>query len=505
MSFGHLLVSMPVIATASSSVPAASDVPDTELLQAWVRHQREADFTEIVRRHLGLVRGTAKRQLGVDQADDIAQIVFAILARKAPALGELRSLGSWLHRVTLLQCRGMVRNRIRERRDRQTAMEMARLADGRDPLSDALPYLDAAIHHLPASDRELIHLRYSDRLTFPQIAARTGRTEAALRQQAVRAVEKLGGFLQRRGVAVPVSALAAGLGCTLAGTSSVSAAGSVSKAAITAYTVNGGPWIVWSTLFIMNTTKCIFIVVFIATLITSLGVWRNRRDKDFAGPLVDPSMALNLSNSSSPDAIPLPTKTKTDRSRAVVSPSQEELETASKKDALRGQAITNARKIGMGLFEFETEFGAFPNQETAAAVTLAGGGTAPLGSATANDCFYQLVAARMVPDLSVFTWEESDKGKKSTSLENCGYSYLYGMTANGRPDRPLAVAPLEPGKSTFDREVFGGMCIVLSCDLSVRTVQIEADGTALINGKDIFDPTQPFWEGGVPPIKWPAK
>jgi DNA-directed RNA polymerase specialized sigma24 family protein len=88
---------------------------------------------------------TAPLRLGESGADDTAQIVFAILARKAAALGGLRSLSAWLHRVTMLQCRNAVRRRRRERRSELAAMESAALSAARDPLQEALPYLDAAV------------------------------------------------------------------------------------------------------------------------------------------------------------------------------------------------------------------------------------------------------------------------------------------------------------------------------------------------------------------------
>lgn len=207
---------------------------DAALLQAWAANARSSDFTELVRRHLGLVRGIAARQLGEDHADDTTQTVFAILARKASSLTGVRSLSAWLHRVTVLQCRNAVRRLIRERRSQQAAMENAVLATARDPLADALPHLDSAIDALRESDRELILMRYSEGLTFAQAASRTGRSEAALRQQAVRALETLTAHLRRRGIAVPSAALAAGLGHLLSGAGRLEAAALCAQAALIA-------------------------------------------------------------------------------------------------------------------------------------------------------------------------------------------------------------------------------------------------------------------------------
>ncbi|MES2659757.1 MAG: sigma-70 family RNA polymerase sigma factor [Verrucomicrobiota bacterium] len=502
---------MEVKASPSTVVPATFEVPDTELLQAWVRHQRQADFTEIVRRHLGLVRGIARRQVGTDLADDTAQMVFAILARKAPGLTELRSLGSWLHRVTILQCRGVIRGQIRDRRSHQSARENARLADARDPLAEMLPYLDSAICDLSDSDRELIHLRYRDRLTFPEVARRTGRSEAALRQQAGRALEKLAGLLQRRGVGVPVATVATGLGTALTGTSSASAAGSVSTAALAQAAMNGSTSIAWITLLTMSTKKSLFVVALIAALVVSLGVWKNRWAKDPGGPDGDPSKVSSQSHSSSTDTASAPARTKTNRSRAVIPPSPEEVAAEElKMKELRTLAINNARQCGLALFEFESEYGSFPNEETAARVKEATKTNADLKGTTANDCLFQLIAAGIAATDFIFALETPSErnGRKPgplMNLEKCAFSYLSGMNAAGNPSRPILVTPLVAGTGIFDRKALGGKAVILRVDNSATTVDIQQDGRVILNGMDLFDPAQPFWAGKVPTIRWPEK
>jgi RNA polymerase sigma factor (sigma-70 family) len=255
--------------------PVSTEISDVQLLEAWVKHQRQADFTEIVRRHLALVQGTARRQLDQNSSEDIAQQVFAILARKASSLSGLRSLGAWLHQVTLLECRRAVRGRIRERRNQEAAMYDLKMTDARDPLAEALPYLDAAIAGLSASDRDLILLRYSEGLTFSQAAKRTGRKEAALRQQASRALEKLSGILRRRGVCVPAATLTTGLGLHLAGSSTASAALVVSAAALSSAGGISGLSLAGITFLIMNTKQSIAGGALLAALlVTGPVAWR---------------------------------------------------------------------------------------------------------------------------------------------------------------------------------------------------------------------------------------
>lgn len=252
----------------------------------------------------------------------------------------------------------------------------------------------------------------------------------------------------------------------------------------------------------MRTRKCLLVIGLIAMLVALLGFIRNRENKGLAGPVPALSKTARQSGVSSSDTSSDPVKTKVNRSRAVVPPSPEEIEAAL---ARRLRAVHNARQIGLALFEFENNFGAFPNEETAAAVKQATGTTARLGAATANDCFYQLVAANILPVPDLFTWDDPGQDKDAHGLEKCTFSYLSGMTASGNSSRPLVVGPLVPGTQVFDRKALGGKAVVLRVDNSVSTVAIEEDGTVKLDGMDIFDPAQPFWGGSEPQIKWPEK
>ncbi len=196
--------------------------------------------------------------------------------------------------------------------------------------------------------------------------------------------------------------------------------------------------------------------------------------------------------------------------------SQEFVETVDKKGetqekrVLQTVAVMNLRQIGMALFEFETEYGSFPNAKTAVEVKNATGSTADLKAATANDCFYQMMTARIVQNERLFTFEDARNheqvpAKLPDHLEKCVFSYFIGMDASGHPGRPLVVAPLVKGKRVFDPEALGGRAVVLRVDNSVQSFPIGEDGTVKIDGLDIFDPKQPFWNGKVPEIRWPKE
>src|SRR2546427_7475115 len=98
---------------------------DFELLRNFVRSGDQAAFAAVVRRHLDLVYATALRKVA-DQgaAEEVAQNVFAALARKAWRFAAGDSLCSWLYRTTLLEARQWLRGELRRRRREQNAVEL---------------------------------------------------------------------------------------------------------------------------------------------------------------------------------------------------------------------------------------------------------------------------------------------------------------------------------------------------------------------------------------------
>ena len=72
---------------------------DAKLLRAYAGDSSEGAFTELVKRHVGLVYSVALRRLGRDShlAEDVTQMVFSDLARKAKSLLSRPTLSGWLY------------------------------------------------------------------------------------------------------------------------------------------------------------------------------------------------------------------------------------------------------------------------------------------------------------------------------------------------------------------------------------------------------------------------
>src|SRR5438093_13625574 len=71
---------------------------DCELLRQYCEEESEEAFAELVRRHVNLVYSAALRQVNGDAhlAQDVAQMVFTELSRKAAALSRRGVLTGWL-------------------------------------------------------------------------------------------------------------------------------------------------------------------------------------------------------------------------------------------------------------------------------------------------------------------------------------------------------------------------------------------------------------------------
>src|SRR4051812_33344501 len=98
---------------------------DAELLKRFVSDASQEAFKEIVSRNIGLVYRSALRQLGGNchAAEDVAQSVFVLLARKAGTIPADLILAAWLFTAT----RYAVSHHIRARRRRTEREQEAQI------------------------------------------------------------------------------------------------------------------------------------------------------------------------------------------------------------------------------------------------------------------------------------------------------------------------------------------------------------------------------------------
>src|SRR5260370_1102196 len=111
---------------------------DAELLRRYVEGNSQEVFAELVRRHLGLAYHAALRQTGGDahRAQDVSQVVFTDLARKASQLVDRTTLAGWLY----TSVRYAAAQVLRAERRRQAREQEVHLMN--ELLSDSTPSAD---------------------------------------------------------------------------------------------------------------------------------------------------------------------------------------------------------------------------------------------------------------------------------------------------------------------------------------------------------------------------
>ena len=181
------------------------------LLADYAANGSEEAFRELVARYIDLVYSTAVRLVNGDthRAEDVAQTVFADLARLAGKFSQDVMLGGWLHRRTWHVATTLMRNeRRRLNRERQAA-EMNTLQDHPEGQFERIaPLLDEAINQLGASDRAAIVLRFFEHRDLRAVGVALGSNEDAAQKRVSRAVEKLRCHFARRGIVASSTVIA---------------------------------------------------------------------------------------------------------------------------------------------------------------------------------------------------------------------------------------------------------------------------------------------------------
>ena len=179
------------------------DISDISLLQDYCRHASEEAFAELVRRHVNLVYSAAFRHAGIPaHAEEIAQAVFVILARKAGALRPDTVLEAWLYETTRLTSLSFLRGERRRQFREQEAYMQSTLHEstGDSTWNHIAPLLDEAMARLGKKDREAVVLRFFKEKNLREVAIALNVTEAAAQSRVHRALEKLRRHFSKRGI-----------------------------------------------------------------------------------------------------------------------------------------------------------------------------------------------------------------------------------------------------------------------------------------------------------------
>lgn len=179
---------------------------DSFLISAWRQGDQEA-FASLVARYHGLVLGACRRQAPPGEADDAAQAVFLVLARRPAAAARCPALAAWLLRVTELVCRSARRSALRRRRTETAALPADQAPAGRPSGGEALDLLDACLLALPDGQRAAVSLHFMAGLDPAEVAQRLGTSREAAYKLIARGLEALRRQFSRRGIIMPGAAV----------------------------------------------------------------------------------------------------------------------------------------------------------------------------------------------------------------------------------------------------------------------------------------------------------
>lgn len=244
------------------------------MLAEYVRDGSEPAFRELVGRYVDLVYSAAVRLVEEDRhlAEDVAQTVFADLARLARSLPKEVMLGGWLHRHTCFVAATLLRSERRRRARERQAVEMNALPDHSEAnLGLVAPMLDEAINQLGAADRTAILLRFFEQRDFRAVGEALGSNEDAARMRVNRALDKLHALLKRRGVTLSAAALGTALAGQVVAAAPAGLAAGISNAVLGGAAAGTGVTLTTLKLILMAKLKIgIVSAVVVASVVTPL-------------------------------------------------------------------------------------------------------------------------------------------------------------------------------------------------------------------------------------------
>jgi RNA polymerase sigma factor (sigma-70 family) len=189
---------------------AAGAAPDQHLLERFVAHKDEAAFAALVEWHGPMVLGVAWNVLHHRQdAEDVFQATFLVLARQAGSVRKQGSVGSWLHGVAYrLALKSRTAAASRHRHERSAPARAP--AESPDDLTwrELSAILHAELERLPGRYRAPLVLCYLEGMTQDQAAEHLGMPKGTLKGRLERARLLLRGRLVRLGLAPAVVLLA---------------------------------------------------------------------------------------------------------------------------------------------------------------------------------------------------------------------------------------------------------------------------------------------------------
>ncbi len=202
MSANHLSVLVHQLRTLVAD-PRKGDSDDA-LLAAFVQRSDEQAFAILMRRYGKMVFSASRRWAGNEQdAEDVFQATFLLLARKAATIRRRGAVGSWLFRVAnrlAARLKSATANRRLHEQNTACPVEVEQFDDL--TLRELRVVLDQELARLPDKYRAPLLLCYFEGLTQEEAAQRLGWSKRSVKDRLERGRDRLRSRLTRRGLAL---------------------------------------------------------------------------------------------------------------------------------------------------------------------------------------------------------------------------------------------------------------------------------------------------------------
>ena len=231
------------------------------LVREYAQSNSEQAFATLASRHINLVYSVALRQVGDSHlAEEIAQGVFIILAKKAKSLGPKTIISGWLCRTARYVSAHALRDQ-RRRQFREQEAHMESILNEPEPgvWNQIAPLLDEALNCLGEKEHDAVVLRFFDGKELNQVGAAMGTTEDAARMRVNRGVEKLRDFFTKKGVTLSVTAITGAVAANSVQTAPAGLAANITAAALSGTTI--------TTTAVLAATKAIAMTALQKTLV----------------------------------------------------------------------------------------------------------------------------------------------------------------------------------------------------------------------------------------------
>jgi uncharacterized protein (TIGR03435 family) len=214
-------------------------IDDLALLREYGANNSETAFEELVLRRVGFVYSAALRQVRDPHlADEITQVDFIILAKKAGKISDKTILTGWLFKTTRFVALAQIRaNAKRSLRTATIEKEFQMQSEIQSAATDEIwnqmsPLLDEALASLGETDRQAVLLRFFENKSLVEVGSSLGTGEDTARKRVTRALEKLRKFFTKRGVSSTTAIIAGAISANSVQAAPVALAKSATAGAI---------------------------------------------------------------------------------------------------------------------------------------------------------------------------------------------------------------------------------------------------------------------------------